>query len=94
METGMVADVVIIGSGVGGSAVAWEPASTNARVLAIERGEDLPRELENWDAEAVFGQLRYRARETWLNRENERYRPGQYYFFGAYEVLWYRDVSV
>jgi choline dehydrogenase-like flavoprotein len=80
----MHADVVIIGSGVGGSAVAWQLAQTDARVLVIERGENLPRELENWDAEAVFGQLRYRTRETWLNRANQRYRPGQYYFVGGH----------
>ena len=80
----MHADVVIIGSGVGGSAVAWQLASTDARILIIERGDDLPREAENWDAEAVFGQLRYRTRETWLNSANQRYRPGQYYYVGGH----------
>ncbi|MGF6444298.1 FAD-dependent oxidoreductase [Paraburkholderia youngii] len=80
----MHADVVIIGSGVGGSAVAWQLAQTDARVLVIERGENLPRELENWDAEAVFGQLRYRTRETWLDCVGRRYRPGQYYFVGGH----------
>lgn len=80
----MDADIVIIGSGVGGSAVAWQLAATDARILIIERGEDLPRELGNSDAEAVFGQLRYRTPETWLNGANERYRPGQYYFVGGH----------
>lgn len=78
------ADVVIVGSGVGGSAVAWQLAGTGLDVLVLERGEALPRELENWDAEAVFGQLRYRAKETWTDGDGRRYRPGQYYFVGGH----------
>ncbi|MPW23807.1 FAD-dependent oxidoreductase [Paraburkholderia sp. CNPSo 3157] len=80
----MHADVVIIGSGVGGSAVAYQLAGTGAKVLVIERGEHLPREMQNWDAEAVFGQLRYRTRDTWVNGQDQRYRPGQYYFVGGH----------
>ena len=53
-------------------------------MLVIERGGKQPRELENWDAEAVSGQLRYRTRETWLDGANKRYRPGQYYFVGGH----------
>ena len=37
-------DVVIIGSGVGGGAVALTLADTGARILILERGERLPRE--------------------------------------------------
>ncbi|MGF6506356.1 GMC oxidoreductase [Paraburkholderia sp. 32] len=80
----MHADVVIVGSGVGGSAIALQLVGTGASVVVIERGDNLPRELQNWDAEAVFGQLRYRTRDTWLNGAGERYRPGQYYFVGGH----------
>lgn len=80
----MDADVVIIGSGLGGSAVAWSLADTGARVLILERGGRLPREPENWDAEAVFGDLRYRTTETWLDGSGKRFRPGQYYFVGGH----------
>ncbi|MGP8446443.1 FAD-dependent oxidoreductase [Burkholderia vietnamiensis] len=79
----MHADVVIAGAGVGGGAIAFQLAGTGAKVLVIERGEYLPREMQNWDAEAVFGQLRYRTRDTWLNGRGERFRPGQYYFVGG-----------
>ena len=37
-------DVVIIGSGVGGGAVALQLAGSGARVLILERGPVLPRE--------------------------------------------------
>ncbi|HZF24220.1 MAG TPA: FAD-dependent oxidoreductase, partial [Burkholderiales bacterium] len=45
-------DVVVIGSGVGGGAVAFTLADTGARILILERGERLPREAENWSPEA------------------------------------------
>jgi choline dehydrogenase-like flavoprotein len=57
-------DVVIIGSGVGGAAVAFTLADSGARILILERGERLPREAENWSAEAVFAEQRYRTTET------------------------------
>jgi choline dehydrogenase-like flavoprotein len=76
-------DVVIVGSGVGGGAVALQLAGTGARVLVIERGPVLPREAENWDAEAVFVDLRYRSAETWTSGDR-RFRPGQYYYVGGH----------
>lgn len=80
----MDADVVIIGSGLGGSAVAWSLAASGARVLILERGGHLPREPQNGDPEAVFGQLRYRSTETWLDGDGQPFRPGQYYYVGGH----------
>jgi choline dehydrogenase-like flavoprotein len=77
-------DVVIIGSGVGGGAVALSLAGTGARVLILERGERLPREAENWSAEAVFAQQRYRTHETWYDDSGNPFRPGQYYYVGGH----------
>src|SRR5258706_15026227 len=76
-------DVVIIGSGVGGGAVALQLAGSGARVLILERGPVLPRESQNWSAESVFVDLRYRSAETWTSGER-RFRPGQYYFVGGH----------
>lgn len=80
----MDADIVIIGSGLGGSAVAWSLARSGASVLILERGGHLPREPENADPEANFAQLRYRAHETWLDGKGRPFRPGQYYFVGGH----------
>jgi len=77
-------DVCIIGSGVGGSAMALKLAGSGARVLVLERGERLPREPQNSDAEAVFVERRYRARETWLDGQGRPFTPGQYYFVGGH----------
>ena len=76
-------DVVIIGSGIGGGSIALSLAGTGAKVLLLERGERLPREPQNWDPESVFVELRYRARETYIDRDGKPFRPGQYYYVGG-----------
>jgi choline dehydrogenase-like flavoprotein len=77
-------DVVIIGSGVGGGAIALSLMPTGARILLIERGPRLPREPQNRDAEAVFVEQRYRSTETWFDGRGRPFRPGQYYFVGGH----------
>ena len=78
-------DVVIIGSGVGGGCVASRLADTGARILILERGERLPREPQNWDAEAVFVEQRYRTHDTWYDAHGAtRFVPGQFYYVGGH----------
>lgn len=83
-DPGFAPDAVIIGSGVGGSAVALRLAASGARILIIERGEALPNEPQNSDAEAVFVQNRYRTTELYQDETGARYRPGQYYYVGGH----------
>ncbi|THF50743.1 FAD-dependent oxidoreductase [Allorhizobium terrae] len=78
------ADIVIIGSGVGGSAVAHQLAGSGAKIVMLERGDFLPNEPQNSDAEAVFLQEHYKTREEWQDASGERYRPGQYYYVGGH----------
>ena len=75
-------DVVIIGSGCGGGSVALQLAGSGARTLILERGESLPREAQNSDPEAVFGQRRYHTDETWY-ADNEAFKPGMFYYVGG-----------
>ena len=77
-------DVVIIGSGVGGGAIALSLMPTGARILLIERGPRLAREPQNRSAEAVFVEQRYRSTETWFDGQGRPFRPGQYYFVGGH----------
>lgn len=84
MKTTIRPDVVIIGSGVGGSAVAHQLAGSGAKVLILERGDFLPNEPQNSDAEAVFIQSRYKTTDQWQDQTGRRYRPGQYYFVGGH----------
>lgn len=76
-------DIVIIGSGVGGGSVALQLAGSDAKVLVLERGPALPREAQNWDAEAVFADQRYKTTETWY-ADGRPFRPGMFYFVGGH----------
>ncbi len=83
-ESGVLqADVVIIGSGMGGSTMAYALRGRGAKVLVVERGDFLPRERENWSPEAVFGAGRYKNAEQWFDRDGIPFDPGAYYYVGG-----------
>ena len=65
-------DVIIIGSGAGGGTIAHALAPTGARILILERGDFVPQEEENWSADAVWKELRYRTPELWLDEQGRR----------------------
>lgn len=78
------ADVVIVGSGMGGSTVALGLAEQGVDCLVAERGTFLPVEPENWDAVAVFERGRYRPPESWWSVHDEReFSPGVHYVVGG-----------
>jgi choline dehydrogenase-like flavoprotein len=84
MATVIEADVAIIGSGMGGSVMAWGLASQGVDCLVLERGRRLPKEAANWEAVEVFGRNRYKAKEKWwATRENREFSPGVHYFVGG-----------
>ncbi len=76
-------DVIIIGSGAGGGTLAYRLAASAKRILILERGDFLPRELENWSSEAVFAVNRYKAPETWHDRDGNPFHPGIHYWVGG-----------
>ena len=81
-------DVVIIGSGMGGGTVAHTLAETGARLLILERGDFIPQEPENWSPRAVWGELRYRTAERWLNGNGEEFLPYTHYCVGGNSKFW------
>jgi choline dehydrogenase-like flavoprotein len=81
-------DVIIIGSGAGGGTLARCLAPTGKRILILERGGWLPRELENWDAEEVFVKNRYVPTETWYDKNNKPFQPGVHYWVGGATKLY------
>ncbi|WP_138472390.1 GMC oxidoreductase [Poseidonocella sp. HB161398] len=76
-------DVIIVGSGVGGGAMANRLAATGARVLVIERGTYLPREADNWSVKAVFHEKKYTTAETWRDRSGKAFNPSTFYYVGG-----------
>lgn len=77
------ADVVIVGSGMGGSTLAWGLAQRGISTLVLERGDYLPREMENWSPEAVFVQRRYKPAEKWRDDSGAQFSPGVHYVVGG-----------
>ena len=77
------ADVVVIGSGIGGATTAQALARRGLDVLVLERGERLPREPENWSPREVFVQRRYKPDETWYDGRGKPFAPGVHYVVGG-----------
>lgn len=76
-------DVIIIGSGAGGSTLANRLAPTGKKILVLERGDFVPREKANWSSKAVFLDGRYTAKEPWLDRDGAEFHPGTHYNVGG-----------
>ena len=76
-------DVIVIGSGPGGGTLASRLAPTDKRILVLERGDYLKREAANWDIKAVFGEGRYRSKETWFDKAGKPFNPGIHYYVGG-----------
>ncbi|MGZ4589287.1 MAG: FAD-dependent oxidoreductase [Actinomycetes bacterium] len=77
------ADVVIVGSGMGGATTALALARRGVDVLVLERGERLPREPENWSPREVFINRRYKPAEKWLDAAGRGFGPGVHYVVGG-----------
>ncbi len=58
-------------------------APSGKRILLLERGGYLPREKDNWDSRAVFVESKYRAKETWYDKNGKPFSPGIQYYVGC-----------
>lgn len=76
-------DLIVIGSGPGGAALAHRLAPGGKRILILERGDYLPREEANWSAQAVFVDGKYQADERWINASGRAFSPQLHYFVGG-----------
>lgn len=81
-------DIVVVGSGAGGGTVARALADTGAQILVIERGDFVAQEEQNWSADSVWRQLRYRTTETWLDESGTPFRPYTHYCVGGNTKFW------
>ena len=76
-------DVIVIGSGAGGGTLTYGLAPTGKRVLLLERGRWYPREPQNWDSRAVWGDLKYRNAGLWTDNTGRMFNPKQHYYVGG-----------
>ncbi len=76
-------DVIIIGTGAGGGTLAYRLAPSGKRILLLERGGYLPREKDNWDSRTVFVENKYKAKESWKDKDGHVFHPGIHYYVGG-----------
>lgn len=76
-------DLVIIGAGMGGSALAWSLRESGLRVRLLERGGPLRQEAANWDPATVVRDRAYDPDERWLDGDDRPFRPRVYYNYGG-----------
>jgi len=77
------ADIVIIGSGVGGSSLAASLASSGKRIVILERGDYLKDSVEARDDIAIFQRGHYRSSEEWWGTDGQNFLANNYYYVGG-----------
>jgi choline dehydrogenase-like flavoprotein len=80
--------MIIVGTGAGGGTLAHTLASSGKRILLLERGDFLPRELDNWDPKPVFVDGKYISEDTWFDRDDNPLQPQVHYFVGGATKLY------
>ncbi len=81
-------DVIIIGSGAGGSAAAYHLTQTGKRVLVLEKGMPLPKDGSTLDADKVVRRGLFLADEPWLDRQGKVAVPEEHFNLGG-KTKWY-----
>jgi choline dehydrogenase-like flavoprotein len=81
-------DVLIIGSGAGGSAAAYNLVRTGLRVVMLEQGDYLPRDGSTLDVAQVFGAGRFKNRQTWMDNRSRTLQPDEFANVGG-KTKWY-----
>lgn len=80
-------DIVIIGSGIGGSTIAAGLAGCGARITILERGERLPDTPEARSYKSIFFDGHFRPKEMWREADGTEFNPGNFYFVGGNSKL-------
>ena len=81
-------DAVIIGSGAGGAAAAWQLARAGLRVALVEKGRPLPTDGSTLDFNRVVHLGEFKSRETWRDGQGRRFAPEEHFNLGG-KTKWY-----
>jgi choline dehydrogenase-like flavoprotein len=90
----MDADLIIIGSGVGGASLASALAPSGLRILVLEKGERLKPCSEARDDVAIFQRGHFAPAEQWMGSDGTPFVAGNHYVVGGnskfYGAVMYR----
>jgi choline dehydrogenase-like flavoprotein len=81
-------DAIIVGSGAGGSAAAYQLARLGLRVALVEKGVALPGDGSTLDFHQVTEEGRFKSREQWQEPSGRRFCPEEYFNVGG-KTKWY-----
>jgi choline dehydrogenase-like flavoprotein len=76
-------DLIIIGSGAGGGTLFHRLAPSGKKILLLERGDYVPREIDNWNTRAVNVEGKYQTREHWRDKGGKDLHPHTNYWVGG-----------
>jgi choline dehydrogenase-like flavoprotein len=79
----MDADVIIIGSGIGGASLASALAPSGLRILVLEKGERLQPCAEARDDVAIFQRGHFAPTEQWMGSDGTPFVAGNHYVVGG-----------
>lgn len=90
----MDADLIIIGSGIGGATLAAALAPSGLRILVVERGQQLLPCPEARDDKAIFLRGQFAPTEQWMGSDGTPFVAGNHYAVGGnskfYGAVMYR----
>jgi choline dehydrogenase-like flavoprotein len=81
-------DVIVIGSGAGGSAAAYRLVRAGLRVLLIEKGQPLPKDGSTLDVQKVIHDGVYKSTEQWTDAAGRPVSPEEHFNLGG-KTKWY-----
>ena len=81
-------DAIIVGSGAGGAATAFNLVRAGKRALVLERGDRLPRDGSTLDVKQVFKVGRFKNHDPWVDNHNRVFIPDEHYNVGG-KTKWY-----
>ena len=81
-------DAIIVGSGAGGAATAFNLVRAGKRALVLERGDRLPRDGSTLAVKQVFKVGRFKNHDPWVDNHNRVFIPDEHYNVGG-KTKWY-----
>jgi choline dehydrogenase-like flavoprotein len=81
-------DVIVVGSGAGGSAATYRLAMAGLKVVVVEKGQALPTDGSTLDVQAVVHAGKFKSTERWCDARGRTFAPEEHFNLGG-KTKWY-----